>query len=190
MQTQYKEKHKGQKLPTVDKTVGGTDVDLMMGIRYNKYFPKLLFTLPGGLCIYRAVFISATGCQGILGGPHKAWRAAYETGMFMNTRMYLSMEAKAYVMEMSWVRINQDKLSHLEKPMEEDTLKLVIPPVMKCSLNHCEAHFSIREWTIPKQWKLSFTAYNLKEKEKRSYEAEDIGADIQYRCISCRNCSK
>ena len=60
MQTQYKEKHKGQKLPTVDKTVGGTDVDLMMGIRYNKYFPKLLFTLPGGLCIYRTVFISAT----------------------------------------------------------------------------------------------------------------------------------
>ena len=190
IQTQYKEKHKGQKLPTVDKTVGGTEVDLMIGIRYNKYFPKLLFTLPGGLGIYRAVFTSATGCQGILGGPHKAWRAAYETGMFMNPRMYLSMEVKAYVMEMSWVRINQDKLSYLEKPMEEDTLKPVIPPVMKCSLNHCEAHSSIREWTIPKQWKLSCTAYNLKEKETRFYKVEDIGADIQYRCISCRNCSK
>ena len=190
IQTQYKEKYKGQKLPTVDKTVGGTEVDLMIGIRYNKYFPKLLFTLPGGLGIYRAVFTSARGCQGILGGPHKAWRAAYETGMFMNPRMYLTMEAKAYVMEMSWVRINQDKLSHLEKPMEENTLEPVIPLIVKCSLNHCADHSSVREWTIPKQLELSCTAYNLKEKEKRFYEAEDVGADIQYRCISCRNCSK
>jgi len=94
------------------------------------------------------------------------------------------MEVKSYVMEMSWVRINQDKLSYLEKPMEEDTLKPVIPPVMKCSLNHCEAHSSIREWTIPKQWKLSCTAYNLKEKEKRFYEAESFLGSLQL-CSTC-----
>ena len=42
-------------LPSVPEFVGG-EVDLMIGIKYLRYHPKIVFQLPSGLTIYQSVF--------------------------------------------------------------------------------------------------------------------------------------
>jgi hypothetical protein len=94
-------------IPNIDAEVGGQEVDILLGIRYLKYFPKLLFTLPSGLQVYRAVLKSESGNQAVLGGPHKAWNHMISLAQHMNPRAYLTAEARAYIIETSWPRLGQ-----------------------------------------------------------------------------------
>ena len=57
-------------LPVVPKSVGGS-VDIMIGIKYLRYHPKLIFQLPSGLTIYESMFRNADGSNGVIGGPHR-----------------------------------------------------------------------------------------------------------------------
>ncbi len=59
-------------LPKVDARISGTGVDVIMGIKYLKHYPKLLLTLPSGLSVYKAKLLSASGNQAVLAGPHAA----------------------------------------------------------------------------------------------------------------------
>ena len=61
-----------QFLPNVPKSIGG-DVDFMVGIKYNRYFPEPVFQLPSGLTIYRSHFVNTDGSFGIIGGPHEVF---------------------------------------------------------------------------------------------------------------------
>jgi hypothetical protein len=58
---------------TTRRVPRGQGVDILLGIRYLKYFPKQLFMLPSGLQVYRAVLKFKSGNQAIMGVPHKAW---------------------------------------------------------------------------------------------------------------------
>ena len=42
----------------------------MIGLAYNRYFPKEVFMLPSGLAIYQSVFKNASGGYGVVGGTH------------------------------------------------------------------------------------------------------------------------
>jgi hypothetical protein len=64
-------------LPKVDTQISGTGVDVIIGIKYLKHYPKLLLTLPSGLSICRAKLLSASGHQAVLGGPHAARALAH-----------------------------------------------------------------------------------------------------------------
>jgi hypothetical protein len=55
----------------------GTGVGVIIGIKYLKYYPKLLLMLPSGLSVYKAKLLSASGNQEVLGGPHAAWAFAH-----------------------------------------------------------------------------------------------------------------
>ena len=61
-------------LPVPSSSVGG-DVHLMIGIKYIRYHPKLIFQLPSGLGIYESVFLNTDGGQGVIGGPHPIFTA-------------------------------------------------------------------------------------------------------------------
>ena len=92
----YVDQHpNGPPLPLVDAGVGGVEVDIMLGIRYNQYFPVQLYMLPGGLAIYRAQFKTVSGNQGVLGGTHQSWAAAMEKSHFMGPAAYFTAELKA-----------------------------------------------------------------------------------------------
>ena len=82
----------GEPLPSVPDQIGGRPVDIMLGIRYIVYFPKLIFNLPHGLGVYKSVFKGPGGHQGVLGGPHQAWLEAVEASNFMGASTYLSSE--------------------------------------------------------------------------------------------------
>ena len=57
-------------LTRIPDEVGG-ETDILLGIRYRKYFPKLIFELMSGLGIFESVFPSPCWARGVLGGPHK-----------------------------------------------------------------------------------------------------------------------
>ncbi|XP_066917918.1 uncharacterized protein [Clytia hemisphaerica] len=57
-------------LPKLPSSVGG-DVDFMIGIRYLRYHPKVIFQMPSGLTIYKSLFKNPDGSRGIIGGPHE-----------------------------------------------------------------------------------------------------------------------
>ena len=57
-------------LPKLPKEVGG-GTDILVGIKYTKYFPKLIFQCETGLGIFESVIKSLDGSRGFVGGPHK-----------------------------------------------------------------------------------------------------------------------
>ena len=65
-------------LPKPAATVGG-DVHLMIGMKFIRYHPKLIYQLPSGLGIYESVFNNADGGRGVIGGPHEIFTAIHQT---------------------------------------------------------------------------------------------------------------
>ena len=153
-------------LPAVDDEIGGSPVDVIIGIRYLKYFPSLVFSLPSGLAIYCAKFRSASGRQAGLGGPHTAWAEAATRAGHMNPRAYLTSEARAWCVEHTWVRLNQ--FGGCRGFVEE------------VDSHSCPAAEESR----------MFTAAGVVKKERWFWQAEGVGADSPYRCIECRQCQK
>ena len=47
----------------------------MIGIKYLRYHPKVIFELPLGLTIYKSVFENVDGGRGVIGGPHKVFNS-------------------------------------------------------------------------------------------------------------------
>ena len=91
-------------LPPVAASVGGECVDLMVGIRYIKYFPNLLYMLPCGLGIYKSQFGAPRGETCILGGPHPSWEHCREASNFLGPYNFLSAEMKAYYFACSTIQ--------------------------------------------------------------------------------------
>ena len=52
--------------------VGGRSTDILIGLRSSELQPKLLFTLPSGLGVYRCQFRDQNGSSIAFGGPHSA----------------------------------------------------------------------------------------------------------------------
>ena len=83
-------------LPPPPDVIGGVVVDLMLGIRYNKYFPKLLYMLPSGLGIYQSQFEAYEGKTCVLGGSHPSWQHFKNTIGFISPFHFFTAELKAY----------------------------------------------------------------------------------------------
>ena len=60
------------KLPRLPVSVGGP-TDFKLGIKYFKYFPKMVFQLPSGLTIFESPFANAAGLRGVIGGQHRVF---------------------------------------------------------------------------------------------------------------------
>ena len=62
-------------LPSLPKMVGG-EVDIMIGSKYLRYYPKEVFSLPSGLTIYQSMFKNSDGGgRGVICGPHKLFNS-------------------------------------------------------------------------------------------------------------------
>ena len=68
----------------------------MLGIRYVKYFPDLLFSLPGGLSIYKVKFATPGGIAGCLGGPWAGWADYANATHNLSPLDDLTAEARVY----------------------------------------------------------------------------------------------
>ena len=193
-QEYLKVRPKGDPLPKVDKSIGGVEVDIMLGIRYNKYFPTLLFSLPSGLGIYKSQFVSARDCLGILGGPHRAWRKATDSAHHLGPRAYITQEMRAYYIQSNCLSNTPSIVSTPEDDevyLEEDVLQDYEETSLKrCEYSHCNKHSEETSWIIPLTWNLDNTVYTVKEDERRFRDSENLGTEVEYRCVSCRNCKR
>ena len=66
-----------EKLPRLPGEVGG-ETDIMIGIKYLKYFPKEIYKLPNGLTIYEALFENSDGSLGVVAGPHQSFSTDWD----------------------------------------------------------------------------------------------------------------
>ena len=57
-------------LPKVPVSVGG-NIDFMIGIKYLRHHPKLVYQLPSGLLINESMFKNSDGPRGVIGGLHE-----------------------------------------------------------------------------------------------------------------------
>ena len=56
-------------LPNFPPSIGGA-TDIMVGVKYLKYFPKAIYRLPSGLTVFESVFVSMDGTKCVVGGLH------------------------------------------------------------------------------------------------------------------------
>ena len=177
-------------LPKTEKSIRGRQVDLMIGIRYLKYYPQPLFNLPRGLSVYRALFQGVGGLQGVLGGVHKSWRQALESAQTLGYQAYVTAEYRAYNVERSTI-LFKERLCSVEPELEPNDVMIKETEVkVNCSYKHCVKHISDYNWIIPDNWNLDNSFYSIRETDKLFQEVESIGTEQEYRCITCRNCAK
>ena len=171
----------------IDSMIGGRCVDVILGIRYNKYYPELVYSLPSGLSVYRSKLKSASGHQAVIGGPHEAWTAAAASSRHMNPRVYFTMEARAWYVEQKWVQINSTKLSKYMElevdPEKKDVVSCMMygEETVDGGCDHCHCGESEPEQSA---------VYTVAGLERKLWEVEQLGTESPYRCVACRSCSK
>ena len=184
LETEYKKVNKSGGIPKTSKETGGREVDIMIGMRYIKYFPKLIFQLPSGLAIYKSKFISTDGSRGVLAGPHESWMRAIKQGGHSGFSFFLTQEAKAYNMTSRTLRFAKTPYY----AMEEDLMEA--PRAPKCEFIHCPTHEQINKWSYGGDWDTMAHFNSILRDEKEYHALEEIGTQAEYRCITCRNCAK
>ena len=168
LETAYAAEGHTDKLPPVDDSVGGMEVDILIGMRYFKYFPKLIFYLPSGLSVFKGVFKSGSRNQAILGGTSQLWKMAADSAHSMGPSAFFVSELRAY-------------RSHCESLWNTTALVHKSP-----SESLVEEEKLYEQDEFDQQVTMTATPAKLKE----MLTADDFGSNIDYRCPGCRTCSK
>ena len=141
-------------LPKPAHVVGG-DTHLMLGVKYLRYHPKLVYQLPSGLSIYQSAFKNADGGRGVIGGPHHIFTKIHQS--FFSHNQMLSFFNHQYLIARGGVQIDPDvkMLSLLSKDkrfeLSESTGSEITYRCIKCrSCSTCKSSdhqqdISIRE---------------------------------------------
>eukprot|EP00794_Sanderia_malayensis_P002417 gene2417-biopygen1303 len=93
----------------------------MIGIKYLRYHPKLIYQLPSGLAIYQSVFRNSDGGSGVIGGPHPIF-TTNQSNFFNDPEMlsgFFSNQHQLYKME---VQVNPD-VKHLTLSFPSSSIK-------------------------------------------------------------------
>ena len=166
-----------ERLPRPPDKIGGSQVDLMIGIKYNKFYPKLNMTLPCGLAIYTSILKAPDGRQGVLGGPHQSWVHAQRSAQLLTASVFFTAELRALRSESETLRSHFKDLQHLE---EED----------EYTSHHGFQPLDLEESLIEKEER------RIDEEERRKDEEDFFGlketrevylsaSDTEYSCASC-----
>ena len=76
--------HNKRQLPA---KVGGSPVQILIGIKSTRLSPKLIHSLPSGLGIYESVFYDVNQSNICFGGPHPIFTSAYRSAGFIVNHM-------------------------------------------------------------------------------------------------------
>ena len=155
-----------ENLPKLPESVGG-ETDLMIGIKYLKYFPEAVFRLPSGLTIYESPFLSTDGTRGVVGGPHQVFTMIerhYCCDTFTSLGTY-------FVQQVMLVRMGYQVNPDVELLcFKEESVEDIYDEDMEKLLNSVYYH-------------------RKPIKDCKRFEiAENAGSEITYRCNDCRDC--
>ena len=94
--TEFSTAYPNEEPPAYPASIGGKPVELMLGIRYIKHFPTLMFTLPSGLAFFQSKIPTPDGSNLVLGGPHPSWNYATKQINLHTAQIFFSREMRAY----------------------------------------------------------------------------------------------
>ena len=151
--------------------VGGARVDLMMGIRYVRFFPELLYILPSGLAIYQSKIRAANDQNLVLAGPHSAWNHATLQANLHSAHVFFTQEMRAYY----YHNLALTSPMSLPEPETEDN---VSNSDMHACLNNPYQSFD------------EAPVYGIQDFADRLFCPEIFETEITYRCMKCRNCNE
>ena len=148
-------------LPQLPNEVGG-NVDFMIGIKYFRYFPEVVFQMTSGLTIYRSHFKNSDDSIGVIGGPHHVFTEIEKHHRLCNhsTSNFVSNQLKLFK---NGLQVNPD-VHRFELSFNKD-------------LQHDIFFNDAKSTTLSQQIKMF-------------ENAEDAGSHISYRCINCRDCKR
>ena len=145
--------------------VGG-DTDFMVGIKYLKYFPKVIFRLPSGLTIYESVFLNPDGSRGVVGGPHE---------------VFTSIEKK-------WAESNISIGTFCKKQLELVKMGYRVSVDMPLLAIKDYKDVQLSNWVDLAESNPSATHSAAQKSQKLFETVENAGTEITYRCVDCRDC--
>ena len=153
-------------LPKLPESVGG-ETDLIIGIKYLKYFPEVVFRLPSGLTIYESPFLSVDGTRGVVGGPHQVFTMIerhYCCDTFTSLGTYF---------------VQQVMLARMGYQVNPDV------ELLCCKK---EGVGDIYHETMEKMLNNEFY-YKKPIKDCKRFEiTENAGSEVTYRCNDCSDC--
>ena len=181
LKVSYQSSHPdGPELPPVSRYVAGREVDVMLGIRYLKYFPKLLHMMSTGLSIYSSMFATDGGVTvGVIGGPHSSFGGKEDDMTMLNSRQYFTNDAHSYVSQPE-----QLILPVFQEKFNESEHYNYVSSQLGCYDND-EDH---GDDFNPDQC-CQHAVLNIKEDGNRFDEVENLGQEADYRCVKCRSCA-
>ena len=172
-------------LPLHPDKVGGQSIDLMLGIRYLKIYPTLLYNLPSGLGIYKSRLKCFESQSLVLAGPHRAWDNALNHANMHSVQFYFTSEMKAFYHQSEvlkrpiFVSCENDRFDQHREGLDDEFVEQPDP----CSHVHCADHDNVGDM-------IDECSYNLRAQADRFFDAENVGGQITYRCLRCRSCSQ
>ena len=155
-------------IPKIPNEVGG-DTDILLGIKYVKYFPELVHMFPSGLSVYTSAFLSSDGSDGIVAGPHPEFTKAEmaQKGVHASRPVYFLQQTMQY-----WARSSLESEIPLLSGYREKAFKNKISD---------SADVGIQDVCVSR--KLMKAIQNFEE-------VQNAGTEISYRCVGCRDCEE
>ena len=165
-------------LPKLPAVVGG-ETDILLGIRYAKYFPNKIYKFDTGLGIYESVFRSPCGAKGVVGGPHKEFSKIEKNlkGLHVHKTVYFSPAVCDY--RELWGVQNEMPLLGVE--LQPELTDMDLPSGFE--------RFGF-EPGGDAEGICVCAAKKAPKGVKRFDDMESAGTEVTYRCVDCRSCVK
>jgi hypothetical protein len=127
-------------LPKLPNKVGG-DVDILLGSKYNRLLPKVVFESEDGFGISRSSFASPCGSRGVLSGPHpeftrieNAFRGVHSSHMayfYQSVEMIRELSMRTLLPAMVGGIKDVHKMASIDEPIC-CSIHDVIEPMSEC----------------------------------------------------------
>jgi len=92
---------------------------MMIGIKYLRYHPRMVFQLPSGLAIYESKFNNTSGGRGVVGGPHHIFTNIHQHYNSNTVSTFFSDQYKMLMRNQSNVPLlgyNQHSITSINSP--------------------------------------------------------------------------
>ena len=181
-----------RKLPKIAGKVGG-ETDILIGIKYVKYFPKDIIKLVTGVTVYESVFQSYDGSNGILGGPHSLFTKAEKrhNGIHTMKHVYFIPPVDQH---RNHFKLECDMPLLGQKTRYAQWFENVPLCAGRLAQESGDGYMDGVGLTDNQKGDgRPMDAYAAKKSPKciKSFdEVENTGTEVTYRCIDCRNCTE
>ena len=144
----------------------------MIGIKYLRYNPKLIFQLPSSLTIYECMFRNADGSNGVIGGPHRIFTEMDRSFHLCDVKslQLKSFFSDQYQFYQQGYQLNPD-INFLHSKQTKD---------FNISSTSEQPNFSENDQQS--------SASMIVRSQKIFETVENAASEITYRCVNCRNC--